>query len=163
MMNIKDFGVKGDGQTDDSEAISKAIFESDGFLFFPRGNYLLSKPIELQLSENGRMGIYGGGVAKLIMAAPGPAIRLVGTHEGTADPYTVSEVVWQKERMPVVNGLEIMGTHPQADGIELVYTMEALLSNLLIRECRHGVHFVKRNRNPIISSCHIYHNKGGRL
>jgi len=38
--------------------------------------------------------------------------------------------------------------------------MEALLSNLLIRECRHGIHFVKRNRNPIISSCHIYHNKG---
>ncbi len=159
-MNIKNFGVKGDGQTDDSAAIFKAISESDGFLFFPRGNYLLTKPIEIELSESGRMGIYGGGTAKLIMAGPGPAIRFVGTHTGTAGPSTVNEVVWQKERMPIVNGLEIMGVHPEADGIELEYTMEALLSDLFIHQCRHGVHFIKRNRNPIISSCHIYHNKG---
>jgi len=160
MMNIKDFGVKGDGQTDDSVAIIKAIVESDGSLFFPRGNYLLTKPIEIELSENGCVGIYGGGVAKLIMAGPGPAIRLVGTHKGSADPDTVSEVVWQRERMPIVNGLEIMGAHPKADGIELEYTMGALLSDLFIRECRHGMYFIKRNRNPIISSCHIYHNRG---
>ncbi len=160
MTNIKDFGVKGDGQTDDSAAIFKAIIESDGFLFFPRGNYLLTKPIEIELSESGRMGIYGGGTAKLIMAGPGPAIRFIGTHTGTAGPSTVSEVVWQKERMPIVNGLEIMGAHPEADGVELEYTMEALLSDLFIHKCRHGVHFIRRNRNPIISSCHIYHNKG---
>ncbi|MBC8228403.1 right-handed parallel beta-helix repeat-containing protein [bacterium] len=160
MMNIKDFGAKGDGQTDDSPVICRAISEVDGFLFFPRGNYLLTRPIEIELSSNGRMGIYGGGVAKLIMAGPGPAIRLVGTHKGTADPDTVSEVVWQKERMPTVNGLEIMGAHPEADGIELEYTMAALLSHLFIHRCRHGVHFIKRNRNPIISSCHIYHNNG---
>jgi parallel beta-helix repeat protein len=160
MINIKDFGVKGDGQTDDGEAICKAISESDGFLFFPRGNYLLTKPIEIELSSSGCMGIYGGGAAKLIMAGSGPAIRLIGTHKGTADPGSVSEIVWQKERMPIVNGLEIMGAHPEADGIELEYTMETLLSDLFIHKCRHGVHFIKRNRNPIISSCYIYHNKG---
>ncbi|MBM3238305.1 hypothetical protein FJZ31_18595 [Candidatus Poribacteria bacterium] len=160
MISIKDFGVKGDGQTDDSGAICKAISESDGFLFFPRGNYLLTKPLEIELSSSGCMGIYSGGVAKLIMAGSGPAIRVVGTHKGTADPDSVSEIVWQKERMPIVNGLEIMGAHPEADGIELEYTMEVLLSELFIHKCRHGVHFIKRNRNPIISSCHIYHNKG---
>ena len=160
MTNIKDFGVKGDGQTDDSAAIGKAIAASDGYLFFPRGDYLLTKSIEIELSESGRMGIYGGGAAKLIMAGSGPAIRLVGTHKGTAGPSTVSEVVWQQERMPIVNGLEIMGAHPEADGIELEYTMAALLSELFIHQCRHGVHFIKRNRNPIISSCHVYHNSG---
>ena len=160
MMNIKDFGAKGDGQTDDSAIISRAISEIDGFLFFPRGNYLLTRPIEIELSSNGRMGIYGGGIAKLIMAGPGPAIHFVGTHKGTADPNTVNEVVWQKERMPIVKGLEIMGAHPEADGIALEYTMAASLSDLFIHRCRHGVHFIKRNRNPIISSCHIYHNNG---
>ena len=159
-MNIKDFGAKGDGQTDDSAIISRAISEIDGFLFFPRGNYLLTRPIEIELSSNGRMGIYGGGIAKLIMAGPGPAIHFVGTHKGTADPNTVNEVVWQKERMPIVKGLEIMGAHPEADGIALEYTMAASLSDLFIHRCRHGVHFIKRNRNPIISSCHIYHNNG---
>jgi len=159
-MNIKDFGIKGDGRTDDSAAIQKAILESDGLLFLPRGSYLLTKPVEVELSRTGCIGIYGGGSAKLIMAGPGPAINLIGTHEGTADPDSVKDIVWQKERMPVVDGLEIVGAHPEADGIEVAYTMAVLLSHLLIRRCRHGIHFVKRNRNPIISSCHIYNNTG---
>lgn len=131
MMDIKNFGVKGDGKTDDSAAIQKAVLESNGLLFFPRGDYLLTKPIEIELSESGRMGIYGGGTARLIMAGSGSAIRLIGTHKGTAGPDTVSEAVWQKERMPVVNGLEILGAHPEADGIELEYTMGAMLSDLI--------------------------------
>ena len=160
MVNIRQFGVKGDGQTDDSLAIQEAILESDGLLFLPRGDYFLTKPIEIELSKSGRVGIYGGGTARLIMAGSGPAIRLTGTHKGTAGPDTVSEAVWQRERMPIINGLEIVGAHPEADGIELEYTLGAMLSDLLIHECRHGVHFITRNRNPIISSCHIYHNNG---
>ncbi|MFC1716358.1 right-handed parallel beta-helix repeat-containing protein [Candidatus Poribacteria bacterium] len=160
MMSVRDFGAKGDGQADDSAAIQEAVLKGNGLLFFPRGDYLLTKPMEIKLCDSGRMGIYGGGSAKLIMAGPGPAIRLLGTHRGTAGPNSVEEVVWQMERMPVVNGLEIVGAHPEADGIELEYTMKALLSDLLIRECRHGVHLITRNRNTIISACHIYHNRG---
>ncbi len=159
-MNIKDLGAKGDGQNDDSAIIQEALLEGDGLLFFPRGSYLLTKPIEIELSNTGCIGIRGDGTARLIMAGPGPAIRLIGTHKGSADPNSVDEIIWQKERMPLVSGLEIMGAHPEADGIQLEYTMAALLSNLFIHECRHGVHFVTRNRNPIISSCHIYHNRG---
>jgi parallel beta-helix repeat protein len=159
-MDIENFKVKGDGQTDDSAAIQKAILESDGLLSLPRGSYLLTKPIEIELSRTGCIGIYGSGIARLVMAGPGPAIRLIGTHEGTAGPGSVQDIVWQKERMPIVNGVEIMGAHPEADGIELAYTMESLLSHLFIHKCRHGIRFVKRNRNPIVSSCHIYHNRG---
>ena len=159
-MNIKDLGARGDGQTDDSPIIQEAFRKNDGLLIFPRGSYLLTKPIEIKLSNTGCIGIRGGGAARLIMAGPGPAIRLVGTHKGSADPSSVDEAVWQKERMPLISGLEIIGAHPEADGIQLEYTMAALLSNLFIHECRHGVHFVTRNRNPIISSCHIYHNRG---
>jgi hypothetical protein len=62
--------------------------------------------------------------------------------------------------MPVVAGLEIAGGHAEADGIEASGTMMLTVHMALIRGCRHGVRLVKRNRNIIISDCHIYSNRG---
>ena len=39
LINVKDFGAKGDGVTDDSAAIVSAL--SNGSIFFPDGNYLI--------------------------------------------------------------------------------------------------------------------------
>lgn len=52
--NVKDYGAKGDGKTDDTEAILKAISEnidksryrSNPFIYFPDGTYLVSDSIE---------------------------------------------------------------------------------------------------------------------
>jgi polygalacturonase len=52
MMDVKSSGVKGDGKTDDSLAIQKAILKSDGLLFFPRGDYLEANGIELEYTMN---------------------------------------------------------------------------------------------------------------
>lgn len=43
-VNVKDFGAKGDGVTDDTEAIQNAIYScpEGGTVFFPEGEYLLS-------------------------------------------------------------------------------------------------------------------------
>jgi len=38
--------------------------------------------------------------------------------------------------------------------------MKATFSKLLIRKAQHGIHLTKRNRNIIISDCHIYENSG---
>ncbi|KAJ8128672.1 hypothetical protein O1611_g4962 [Lasiodiplodia mahajangana] len=57
--NVKDYGAKGDGTTDDTDAINKAITDGPGrcidkcdsrtthpaLVFFPSGTYLISKPI----------------------------------------------------------------------------------------------------------------------
>ena len=43
MMSVRDFGAKGDGQADDSAAIQEAVLKGNGLLFFPRGDYLLTK------------------------------------------------------------------------------------------------------------------------
>jgi len=53
--------------------------------------------------------------------------------------------------MPQIHNLEIHGDHPEADGIELTGTMEATLSGVLIRQVRHGIRLVKRNRNVLIT------------
>jgi hypothetical protein len=94
------------------------------------------------------------------MDGPGPALRFVGTHEGTAAPATFKPNVWDRQRTPRVEGLEIVGGHPEADGIEASGTMQLTLQGVTIRKCRHGVRLVKRNRNILLNGCHIYQNSG---
>ncbi len=93
------------------------------------------------------------------MSAAGPAIRIVGGIRGSADPGQITPENWL-ERMPLIEGIEILGEHPEADGIELDGTLQATLSRLAIRGARHGIRLVNRNRNVIISDVHLYHNQG---
>ena len=161
MSNVKGFGAAGDGKTDDTEAIRHAIADADGRLQFPRGNYLISETIEIKLDEVGRIGIDGDdGTATIIMAGEGPAFRIIGTHKGTGDPHTVKPNVWERQRMPTIRNIEITATNPEADGVELIATMQAILEGVLIRQVRHGIRLHKRNRNVQIQDSHIYHNTG---
>lgn len=161
MSNLRDFGAKGDGQTDDTEALQHAIDRGDGSLVFLRGQYLITRPLVVPLDRVGPVSITGsGGLAKLIMAGAGPAIHLVGTHQKTAQPSDLAEGVWRKERMPTLDGLEIEGRHPEADGVRAEGVMQLTLHGLLVRRCRHGVHLTRRDRNVVISHCHVYDNHG---
>ena len=105
-------------------------------------------------------GALGDGTARIVMAGPGPAIKLLGTHAGSADPKDVKAEVWQRQRMPMVDGLEIVGAHPEATGIEADGTMQLTVTRVSIRECLHGIHLVRLNRNVIVANCHVYHNRG---
>jgi hypothetical protein len=57
VINVKDYGAKGDGVTDDTAAINRAISEnidisryrSNPFIWFPDGTYLVSGPIESRI------------------------------------------------------------------------------------------------------------------
>jgi hypothetical protein len=158
--DVRRFGAKGDGIEDDTEALQKAVDSGVGHVILPRGTYRLSRTVMVDLSKTGYVCLDGGGVARLLMTSAGPALRFVGTHRGTAAPHTVQEAVWKQERMPRVEGLEITGAHPQADGLAISGTMQMIISHVLIRQCRHGIHLLERNRNVIIANCHIYHNKG---
>jgi hypothetical protein len=94
------------------------------------------------------------------MAGAGPAFKFVGTHGGTAGPTTVKDNVWAKQRMPAIDGVEIVGDHEQACGVEATGTMQFTATRVLIRRCLHGIHLTTRNRNVIISDCHVYENRG---
>jgi hypothetical protein len=156
--SVKDFGAVGDGKADDTAAIEAAVKAGEGAIYFPKGDYLISRPVIADLNMRGRGSLVGTGTACVIMAGAGPAFHFIGTHEGTGDPESVREPVWERQRMPIITGLEIRGGHKDAVGLLLEKTMQATLSNMLIRHCRTGVHLVKRNRNVIIDQCHIYHN-----
>lgn len=160
--SVREYGAKGDGQADDTAAIQKAVNEAkDGLLEFPKGNYRLTKTIEIKLAERGVTSLSGfDGVGRITMAGPGPAFRFIGTHTGSAAPESFKPGIWETERMPQVDGLEIVGAHAEADGLEFVKVMQPTVRATLIREMRHGIRLTDRDRNVLIDSCHIYNLSG---
>ena len=149
----------GDGKTDDTAAIQH-MFDTQGSVKLPKGMYLITQTLKIDLAKTGYAALSGDGTARLVMAGTGPALLFVGTHEGSAAPETFKPEVWESQRTPMVEGIEIVGANDEADGIEATGTMQITLSRVVIRECRHAVHLTNRNRNVLISACHFYHNKG---
>jgi len=156
--SVRDYGAVGDGHADDTEAIESAVRVGAGVVYFPKGDYRLTRPVIVDVNACGKTSLVGDGTACIIMAGAGPAFHFIGTHDGTADPNSVHEQVWQRQRMPLLTGIEIVGEHPESVGLRLEKTMQATLTGLLIRRCKIGIHLVTRNRNLIIDQCHIYHN-----
>jgi hypothetical protein len=148
----------GDGQADDTAALQKLI-DTGGTVSLAKGRYRLTKTVTVDLAKLGAFGLSSDGTATLIMAGPGPALKIIGTHGGTAAPKSFKPETWA-QRTPVVQGLEIIGAHAEADGLEATGTMQLTLSRLTIREARHAIHLTVRNRNVVISDCHLYRNRG---
>ncbi|WP_339677834.1 right-handed parallel beta-helix repeat-containing protein [Cyclobacterium marinum] len=159
-INVKHFGAKGDGKTDDTAAIQKAVATTGNRLFFPKGHYKISKTILIDLAKMGYASIRGNGDAQVIMAGAGPAFKISGTHFGSADPERFDKKVWSSERMPVVEGLSIEGQHQAAVGIEAIGTMQLTITRVQVRQTLHAIHLRENNRNLIIADCHLYENHG---
>ena len=148
----------GDGQADDTAALQKLV-DAGGSVHLPKGRYRLTSTVTADLAKLGAFGLSSDGTATLIMAGPGPALKIIGTHGGTAAPKSFKPETWA-QRTPVVQGLEIIGAHAEADGLEATGTMQLTLSRLTIREARHAIHLTVRNRNLVIADCHLYRNRG---
>lgn len=131
-----------------------------GTLLLEAGVHRITGTLEVAL-RGGRSAVIrpAGGAATLVMDGPGPAIRIVGTHEGTASPKSFKPETFH-ERMPLIEGIEIVGNHPEADGIELVRTFEAIVSKVAVRWCRDAIRLAERNRNVTVSDVNLYENRG---
>jgi len=158
--SVRDFGAVGDGVADDTAAIQRAVDAKIGDVWLPRGTYRISQPVVVVLDRVGPTSLIGGGTARLLMTGPGPAVRVIGTHDGTADPHTVKPEVWQRQRSPRIEGIEIVGAHEAACGIEAIGTMQLIVSRTVVRKTLHAIHLTGRNRNVIVSDCHLYENRG---
>ena len=157
---VRDLGAVGDGQADDTAVIQKAVDSGMGGIVLPRGVYKLTKTVTIDLDKTGFTSLIGDGTASVLMTGSGPAFHFIGTHEGSAAPSQFKPNVWEKQRMPIVRGIEIVGGHEEADGLEFTGVMELTVTETDIRECRHAIHFTTRNRNLIVSNCHLYKNRG---
>lgn len=160
MSEAANFGATGNGETDDTAALEHALKDGDGVLRLHKGTFRLSRSLVIDLSRTGYAAVIGdGGASRLVMTGPGPAIKIVGTHRGTSVPKSVTAETWQQERFPTLSGFEVLGEHPDAVGIELVRTLQATVSQVLVRNCRYGIHLTDRNRNVLITDCHLYNNE----
>ena len=149
----------GDGVADDTEALQHTLDAGDGVLRLNKGTYRITKPLVLDLTKTGFGAVRGeSGTSRIVMAGAGPAIRVIGDHQGTASPSSVQPHTWDKERFPTITGIEIVGEHPDAVGIELRKTMKCVISQVLVRRCRIAVHLVERNRDFLLTDSHLYDN-----
>ncbi|MCC9600916.1 right-handed parallel beta-helix repeat-containing protein [Stieleria sp. JC731] len=152
--------LAGDGQTDDSAAIQALIDESQGSVRFRKGVYRLTRTVVIDLAKVGWTSLSGDGVAQFRMEGPGPAFKVIGNHGGTASPATVDQAIWDRERSPMIDAIEIVGAHSEACGIEAQGTMQLTLTRVVVRKAKDAIRLVKRNRNTILSECHLYENRG---
>ncbi len=158
MATVREFGAVGDGAADDTNALQHAIDQGSGALHFPKGVFRITRPLRLDLSRTGFSGVRGDqGAATLRMEGAGPALRIIGDHQGTSSPPMIKPQTWRRTRFPIISDFEIVGAHEEADGLEISYTMQTTVRNVVVRECRHGIRLVKRNRNFVLSGSHIFH------
>jgi hypothetical protein len=159
-IDVREYGAVGDGVADDTQALQKAVDSGGGAIFLGKGVYRITQSIQIDLNKRGYTSIHGSGVAQLRMDGPGAALQFRGTHFRSADPKGFSNEVWKRERMPLVDGLGIEGTHAEAVGIEAIGTMQLTVTRLQIRNVLHGIHLRENNRNVTVADCHIYENHG---
>jgi hypothetical protein len=157
--NVRAFGARGDGVHDDADALEAAFASGTGLVYLPQGRYRIGRSIRVDLGQTGRIRVKGAG-ATIVNCGSGPALDVVGHHLGTAGPETVTKETYRLEVMPLFEGFEIVGEHPEADGVRLENTIMATFQALLIRRCRYGIHLLNRNRNVIIADCHLFDNLG---
>lgn len=158
--DVRSLGARGDGQADDTAAIQKAV-DAGGTITFPTGTYKLTRPITIDLDKTGFVVLIGDATSRIVMAGAGPAFQFTGTHlTGSAAPSQFKPNVWDRQRSPTVTGLEIVGAHPEADGIAARGTMQLTIRAIVVRQTRHAIRLHDRNRNVLISDVHLYHNRG---
>ena len=148
-----------DSLPDSTKDLQTLIDQRNGSVELTEKFYRISRPLLVDLGKHGSASITSEVGSTLIMTGSGPAILVKGNHTGTASPKSFSAKTWN-ERMPILSGFEILGGHPEADGIRLEQTVGAALKQMSIRWCHHGIHLAVRNRNVIVSDCHLYENSG---
>lgn len=148
---------------DRTEDFRKQIADTGGTLLVPPGVHRITGTLEFVLAGKNSATIRAEkGSATIVMDGPGPAIRIAGSHKGSAAPSSFQPNSFH-EATPLIEDLEILGNHPEADGIELARTFQPVISRVAVRWCRHAIHLIESNRNLTITDVHLYENSGAGI
>ncbi|HEY0307804.1 MAG TPA: glycoside hydrolase family 55 protein [Acidobacteriaceae bacterium] len=105
VLNVHDFGAKGDGKTDDTEAILKALAASgqstgyswfhDKIVYLPDGTYLISAPL-LKRYANGS---FASGVVLLGESRAHTVLKLADHAQGYANPKQPRAMIYTSSQL----------------------------------------------------------------
>ena len=143
-ISVIDFGAKGDGTTDDTRAIQKAIDAAKGIVWFPPGAYLVTRGLVVKNDNVVLMGC-GKNTASILVAA------------------AYFDVVTIKGMRSSVNGLAIDGNKTCKDGIVINGT-QSEVENCIVQNCLgNGIVAPYPNHNKNIRNCKVYTGKQARI
>jgi hypothetical protein len=125
--NVRTLGVSGDGKTDDTAALRKAI-EGHRVLYFPSGTYLVTDTIALQPATvliglhplltridlpDGTPAFQGVGAPRAVLFAPPGGTNQVsgiGVYTGGVNPRAVG-VLWSAGESSLMDDVRLLGGH----------------------------------------------------
>jgi hypothetical protein len=131
-VNVRTLGVAGDGTTDDTAAIQKAITEHR-ILYFPSGRYIISDtlmlkadtvmiglhPLMAQLNlRDATPGFEGVGAPRPMISAPRGGTNILsgfGLFAGGVNPRA-SGVIWRAGADSMINDVRFLGGHGSGPG-----------------------------------------------
>ncbi len=155
MLNVKDFGAKGDGRTDDLPAIKKALEAALGgngrysrppFIYFPAGTYLVSDTIESRVKNSWSNG-WRAGMMLMGESRSTVTIRIRDNHPDFRDPANRRAVIKTGSEDPKPDGggnqafrhnifnltVDVGRGNPGAIGIDYISNNRGAIRNVTIR------------------------------
>ncbi|WP_373836121.1 BppU family phage baseplate upper protein [Jeotgalibaca arthritidis] len=123
-INVRDFGAKGDGVTDDTIALQNAINKSVGLgkVYLPKGIYMFSSldiPSNVTVEGNSKYN------TTLKIVEGGQGIRIIGTKENIVSYVKLKDV-------------KIVGSSNNVSGIKISCASHILLERVIARENDYG-------------------------
>jgi hypothetical protein len=162
VLNAKlDLGAKGDGTTDDTEALQKGIDLSSGYqqvktkvFYIPNGTYKVSKTLIVKNSLGPWMiGESRDGVIIKLVDSAKDVTSVIRTHPSTKPPTSAD---WFMRNLR--NFTVDVGKNPETDGIQYYATNSGMLQNIrVIGEGKVGINsgFLEQNGPCLIQDCVI--------
>ena len=173
VVNVKDFGAKGDGVTDDTAACQAAI-NTGREVYIPSGTYKITTALNVPTGSTVR----GQNPASTAIAAYGcNAINIASgsifiiidnlqfqsyTTGGTVNPQTNPCIFCSGSAASPVNYVEVLNCYivGYQTGITWNYTRNSIVFNTSTVSCQYGVILYGQSINNIIDSCILQANGG---
>lgn len=170
-INVKDYGAKGDGSTDDTIAIQNAIdsVSSGGIIYFPIGTYMLNTvqfypetsgiAHSIQVYSNQKLVFEKGAVLKRGAAA---VTHMLFTHnENDTTGYLGCEnveIIGAIVDGNVINNTESISGHLTAFNIS--HSNNVKIKDCIFKNCGNDWHSIEINssRNVVVDGCYFSDN-----
>lgn len=151
IVSVKDYGAKGDGTTDDTVAIQKAIDDNPlKDIIFPVGTYIISKPIITSATDSEKVRLFIGNAtikASSTFSAESYMITIGG--KGTAT------YGYAPQHDTGVYGGILDGSSVADGGIHLVNLHQAHLENTVIKEVNKTGVYVDKPSTGLSSDAYV--------